>query len=268
MERDVWLLYVYYIIETGQCTAKNKYRQKRNCTAIVPVSTFMYLWAIYILPPSICLFCCRKYVDRSWKYINRSQTHECGGTEAAQFPEKEYINGIFVAVWSLYLSVYPYCCTLRWGENRTGTATAACRRPNQLVTPHLKLLNWIRRFFLYINQTDRAESHDRRLLGLLPQRLRGGSPPLDRRRRSPAIFWTRSIHPLDRHRRSPAGVCDLLDWIIPLWSASGDHPRESVIFWTRSNPLLDRLRRSPGTGSLWSSELDQFLCDQTPEGLP
>ncbi len=30
-----------------------------------------------------------KYVDRSWEYINRSQTHECGnGTEAAQFPEK------------------------------------------------------------------------------------------------------------------------------------------------------------------------------------
>jgi hypothetical protein len=43
-----------------------------------------------------------KYVDRSWEYINRLQTHECGiGTEAAQFPEKEYINGIFVAVHSL-----------------------------------------------------------------------------------------------------------------------------------------------------------------------
>jgi hypothetical protein len=31
---------------------------------------------------------------------NRSQTHECRiGTEAAQFPEKEYINGIAVAVY-------------------------------------------------------------------------------------------------------------------------------------------------------------------------
>jgi hypothetical protein len=38
-------------------------------------------------------------VDQSWEYINRSQTHECGnGAEAAQFPEKEYINGIVVAV--------------------------------------------------------------------------------------------------------------------------------------------------------------------------
>jgi hypothetical protein len=39
-----------------------------------------------------------KYVDRSWEYINRSQTHVEIGTEAAQIPEKKYINGIFVAV--------------------------------------------------------------------------------------------------------------------------------------------------------------------------
>ncbi len=38
-------------------------------------------------------------MDRSWEYINFSQTHECGiGAEAAQFPEKEYIKGIAVAV--------------------------------------------------------------------------------------------------------------------------------------------------------------------------
>jgi hypothetical protein len=30
--------------------------------------------------PTIDLFCCRKYVDRSWDYLilNRLQTHECG----------------------------------------------------------------------------------------------------------------------------------------------------------------------------------------------
>jgi hypothetical protein len=39
-----------------------------------------------------------KYVEGSWEYINRSQTHEEIGTEAAQFPEKEYMNGIFLAV--------------------------------------------------------------------------------------------------------------------------------------------------------------------------
>ncbi len=69
---------------------RNKYLQKRT----VPISTFMCLWAIYILPPSVCLFCCRIYVNRSWEYINRSQTHECGNWDwGAQFPEKEYIMG-------------------------------------------------------------------------------------------------------------------------------------------------------------------------------
>ena len=52
----------------------NKYSQKRN----IPISTFMCLWANYIFPRWVCLFCWWKYVDRSWEYINRSQTHECG----------------------------------------------------------------------------------------------------------------------------------------------------------------------------------------------
>ncbi len=53
----------------------NKYSQKRNSGTTVSISTFMCLWAIYIFPRSICLFCRRKYVGRSWEYINRSQKH-------------------------------------------------------------------------------------------------------------------------------------------------------------------------------------------------
>jgi hypothetical protein len=56
----------------------NKYSQKRIIGVSVPISTFMCLWAHYIYPRWVCLFCWRKYVDRSWEYINRSQTHECG----------------------------------------------------------------------------------------------------------------------------------------------------------------------------------------------
>ncbi len=44
----------------------------------VPISTFMHPWVIYIFPRSVCLLCWKKYVDRSWDYINRSQTQECG----------------------------------------------------------------------------------------------------------------------------------------------------------------------------------------------
>ncbi len=56
----------------------NKYSQKRNIGVSVPISTFMCLWANYIFPWWVSLFCWRKYVDRSWEYISRSQTHECG----------------------------------------------------------------------------------------------------------------------------------------------------------------------------------------------
>ncbi len=66
--------------------ACEKYTAKTKCRKIktniprkgILEPQFMCLWATYIFPRWVCLFCWRKYVDRSWEYINRSQTHECG----------------------------------------------------------------------------------------------------------------------------------------------------------------------------------------------
>jgi hypothetical protein len=99
-----WMVTVYWCDHT----AKNQYwkfetniprkgigRPQSQCPHSCVCERFTYS----IFPPSICLFCCRKYFDQSREYINRSQTHACEiGTEAAEFPKKEYINGIFFAV--------------------------------------------------------------------------------------------------------------------------------------------------------------------------
>jgi hypothetical protein len=39
---------------------RNIYSQISNCTATVPIPTFMFLSAIYIFPRMVCILCCRK----------------------------------------------------------------------------------------------------------------------------------------------------------------------------------------------------------------
>ncbi len=57
---------------TAMTQFRNKYSQKRNCEAS---SQFPHSC---VCERSVCLFFCRKHVDQSREYINRSQTHECG----------------------------------------------------------------------------------------------------------------------------------------------------------------------------------------------
>ncbi len=70
----------------------------------LPITTLIYLWEIYIFPGSVCLFCCRKYVDRSGEYTNRSQTHECGNWAWGRL-FWEYLFRIFGIV-SFYIGGY------------------------------------------------------------------------------------------------------------------------------------------------------------------
>ncbi len=62
-------------------TAKIQYRKfetnipRKGIARPVTVFTFMCLWAIYIFPTiDLPILLQRKYVDRSWEYINRSDT--------------------------------------------------------------------------------------------------------------------------------------------------------------------------------------------------
>ncbi len=89
---------------------------------------FMCLWAIYVFPQSICLFCCRKFMwTDPWEFINHSQTHECGNSQ------KSYINGIFVAVYSICFSESPVqmeklYCFLSWSNGAFKVSWAHTRR--------------------------------------------------------------------------------------------------------------------------------------------
>ncbi len=70
-----WLLtwfgfHIWYFRPTLQRHNTENREKIWNCAASIPISTFMCLWAIYIVPRSVCLYSAAgKYVDRSWEYI-------------------------------------------------------------------------------------------------------------------------------------------------------------------------------------------------------
>ncbi len=82
-------LYLWHTHHNDSCTKhapsptipkiRNKYSQERHCAAAVPIPSFMFLWAIYIFLPQVCLFCCRKIGGPNVGiYVDRSKTQECG----------------------------------------------------------------------------------------------------------------------------------------------------------------------------------------------
>ncbi len=62
---------------------RNKYSQKRNCEASVPISTCVCERFIYSQDRS-AYSAAGKYVDWSWEFINRSQTNEFGNWDCGR----------------------------------------------------------------------------------------------------------------------------------------------------------------------------------------
>ncbi len=104
---------VWFFSSQVSCTATKIsfiYSFSGNSAASAPISTFMCLWAIYIVPGSVystyCLQQNREYIK---EYINRSRTHECGNWDWD--PNIPFL-GIFVSKFRYFvfavLSAKPY----------------------------------------------------------------------------------------------------------------------------------------------------------------
>ncbi len=90
----------------------NIYSQKRNCAASVPISNFhINVSSSDLVIPTIDLPILVQEMCGPILGIYKSLTDTWDmnveiGTEAVQFPEKAYINGIFVAVCDISLTLF------------------------------------------------------------------------------------------------------------------------------------------------------------------
>ncbi len=105
---------------------QNKYSQKRNCAALVPISTFMCLWVIYILysHDRSAYSAAGKYVDRSrniYKSLTDTWMWKSGLRQRNSFSGKTYMGFSMqcgLQFLSLHLITAPVCPPVPW--------TAAC----------------------------------------------------------------------------------------------------------------------------------------------
>ncbi len=77
-------------------------KQNYNVLSPSPYTTLIYLWEIYIFPGSVCLCCCREICGPFLGiYKSLKDTGMWNLGLRPQFPEKEYMNGIFLVVYPM-----------------------------------------------------------------------------------------------------------------------------------------------------------------------
>ncbi len=90
-------------------TARHRYFQNRRIMYCLSISTFMYLWAIYIFPGFLCLFCCSQigrpilgiYKNIAHRYMNVGIGNGCiFGTVW------DFHTGCKLGSWVLSLNTY------------------------------------------------------------------------------------------------------------------------------------------------------------------
>ncbi len=107
---NVWFRFIY----SQKWNYAAWYFQNRITMFCLPISTFMYLWAIYIFPGLVCLFCCSK-IGRPILGIYHSQIHECRNWErgcAASFlgiHKSDFQYSDINWIW-WYPSFFVCCC--------------------------------------------------------------------------------------------------------------------------------------------------------------